>query len=311
MTTTLAQLTRPRTWAGGVAALALLLTAGCEAAPPPPPPQHAAVDQKLGEAAAPAPHGECGKPTWSYEQPQGPAQGWKDKCENGVEQSPIALTSASPTVEGPPVVQRASCTPIPVKLINEGYTVSQAIPEGACVFQLAGIDTLRAYEMHFHTQAEHHLKDVGGDQGIEVHIKTWDKDGKSVVFAIVFDTSGNVDDPALATMFQYLPGLKLCERAPKGPPPSFDINPWIAPFMSAPPQPYKKAPYFRYRGSLTTPPCDGNVDFYVRASPVPASAAQVKALRDMIGSVMPTSTNARNEQRLNSPPRAPVAYVRR
>ncbi|MBP9540282.1 MAG: carbonic anhydrase family protein, partial [Vitreoscilla sp.] len=46
----------------------------------------------------------------------------------------------------------------------------------------------------------------------------------------------------------------------------------------------KKQDYYRFSGSLTTPPCSEGVRWLVMKNPIEASAAQIKAFSDTMGS---------------------------
>ena len=45
----------------------------------------------------------------------------------------------------------------------------------------------------------------------------------------------------------------------------------------------KKQEYYRFSGSLTTPPCSEGVRWLVMKTPIEASAAQIKAFTDTMG----------------------------
>jgi carbonic anhydrase len=274
-----------------VAVFAAALALGCAGTPNGPREEHPVVGAEEASHSCPS--------TWSYAQPQGTAQGWTGMCATGQKQSPIELDTGSAT-PGAPIVEAAACAPFPVSITNEGYTVSQHIPDGMGVFRLAGeLEPYVPFELHLHTPSEHTLASGGFTANIEAHIKAKNKEGRAIVFAILFDTSSDVEDPALHQILANVPDLGVCKTLEPSPPLLMDITPWIAPFLAKPPVPYLPSSYFHYPGSLTTPPCDEGFDFYVRSRPLPASVRQMDALRAMLRRSISTPTNARNTQRTN------------
>jgi carbonic anhydrase len=56
----------------------------------------------------------------------------------------------------------------------------------------------------------------------------------------------------------------------------------------------KDTDYYRYMGSLTTPPCSEGVNWFIAADPEEASKAQIEAIAKAVG------MNSRPAQRINN-----------
>jgi carbonic anhydrase len=132
-------------------------------------------------------------------------------------------------------------------------------------------------QIHFHTPSEHVTN--GKPAPMEAHFVHKAADGALAVLG-VFYVEG-AENTALKAVFDNLPGDPM-EAAIKG----VHINPAdILPANSG---------FYRYMGSLTTPPCSEGVNWFVLKKPTTASKEQIAAMAKAIGH------NARPVQPLNN-----------
>lgn len=144
--------------------------------------------------------------------------------------------------------------------------------------------TYNLKQMHWHTPSEHRLNGV--QYAAELHQVHVADDGSRAVIAILLQEGP--PSPVLTTLKPQLDELamKPCEGE-QVVIPKFDSR-----FL-------KKRPrhYYRYLGSLTTPPCDENVIWNVLAKVKTISKEQVAALK--APACTPNKKNARPIQQLN------------
>lgn len=217
-----------------------------------------------------------GKSHWSYEGEKGPEH-WGELspeykiCQLGVEQTPIDLTDA---VAGDAGEIAFDYRPLPLRLINNGHTV-QVNAEPSCTCTIAGTP-YRLVQFHFHHPSEHRLD--GKAFEMEVHFVHKSEAGALAVVGVFFRAGAH--NAGLQPIFDQMPKSEGPEIAVAG---SFDPVPFL---------PLNRG-YFRYRGSLTTPPCFEGLTWTVFREPVEASPEQIR----QFSSLFPN--NARPIQRKN------------
>ena len=197
---------------------------------------------------------------WGYQGDRGPAQwGSLDEtfsaCAAGAEQSPIDLVDGAtgdyPAVEfdyGPRIGT----------VVNNGHTVQVNVDQGSGII----LDGTR-YELlqfHFHHGSEH---TVGGAQLLmEMHLVHRSDGGALAVVGVLLDEGAA--NETLAPIWERFP--RQGNRA-VALPEALEV----AALLPAP------QTAWRYRGSLTTPPCTEGVSWIVMTEPVTLSAAQIAA----------------------------------
>ncbi len=150
-----------------------------------------------------------------------------------------------------------------VALINNGHTLQTRL-EGENNLRLGG-KVFKLAQFHFHTPSENHVD--GKSYPLEAHYVHADENGNLAVVAVFFK-QGDAN-PALA---------KLLENIPEK-----DSNVTIsAPFDASALIPSDKD-YYRFNGSLTTPPCSEGVRWLVIKEPQTISAEQVEAFAKAMG----------------------------
>ena len=210
------------------------------------------------------PHG-AGTPHWSYEGNGAPAQ-WGGlspdfkTCAAGAEQTPIDLRGAIRAAPGPVTFGYQK---MPLTVLNNGHTIQVNTPPGNKI-SIGGT----AYELlqfHFHHPSEHLLE--GKSLAMELHFVHKAANGALAVVGVFLQPGAA--NPALTPIWNAMP-----EKA--------------EPARLLP----KERAYFRYMGSLTTPPCSEGLTWTVFRTPVQVSPEQIR----MFGALFPM--NARPAQSL-------------
>ncbi len=211
-------------------------------------------------------------PHWTYEGAEGPEH-WSElstdfkTCKLGLQQTPIDIRSGTPA-------DLAAVSPsfkiMPLKILNNGHTIqvncekgSQTVIDGQ-EFQLL--------QFHFHHPSEHLLS--GKAFGMELHFVHKSAAGQLAVLG-VFITPG-AENAALTPIWAAMPREAGDEQS---------IDATIAPADLLP----VERGFFRYSGSLTTPPCSEGVLWTVFRQPITASAAQIEQFARLFpGNARPT-----------------------
>jgi carbonic anhydrase len=197
---------------------------------------------------------------WSYEGATGPEH-WADlspdfkMCKLGMEQSPIDLKDGIKAQTGEPFTLLYQ--PVGGKIVNTGHSIQVTTNPGCAIV----IDGLR-YELiqyHFHHPSEHLVE--GRPYNLEAHFVHRAANGALTVIGTFFRT-GN-ESVALTPIFQSMPNAAGAEVPFPGtldPAAMFPVN----------------RAYYRYMGSLTTPPCLEGLIWTMFREPLEASAAQIQ-----------------------------------
>lgn len=197
---------------------------------------------------------------WGYSGENGPEHwGHVSKvCETGKNQSPINLTDTVTSELKPLAIDYQGQV---TTLTNNGHTL-QATVTGNNTLTVDGMQ-FELKQFHFHTPSENLIK--SHQYPLEAHFVNQDSDGNLAVVAVMFDIGAA--DHELAQLTQRLPG--------KG-----DAVPVSFPVKDLLPTAQK---YYRFNGSLTTPPCSEGVRWFVMKQPKTLSTAQENALTSMMG----------------------------
>lgn len=210
---------------------------------------------------------------WGYEGQHGPSH-WGEfasECANGVNQSPINIESATEAnLEKLSFDYQGQV----VSLLNNGHTLQT---------QLEGINTLvidgksfTLKQFHFHTPSENHVD--GKEYPLEAHFVHADKAGHLAVVAVFFELGD--DNSELAKLLDNIPekGADLPIDVP------FNASALLSDTND----------YYRFSGSLTTPPCSEGVRWLVLKTPQTVSAKQAALFNKIMGN------NNRPLQKLNA-----------
>ncbi|MGR4990476.1 carbonic anhydrase [Vibrio rotiferianus] len=206
--------------------------------------------------------GTANAANWGYEGEHGPAH-WGEfasECAKGQNQSPINIDS---TIEAKLAKLQFNYDGKVISLLNNGHTLQTSL-EGNNTLKVDGKDfTLKQF--HFHTPSENHVD--GKEYPLEAHFVHSDEDGNLAVVAVFFKVGEA--NPALAKLLQNIPD-KEQNVAIKAP---FDADALI---------PMDKE-YYRFNGSLTTPPCSEGVRWLVLKEAQSISPEQVKEFAKVMG----------------------------
>ncbi len=231
----------------------------------------------LCRAGAEESAGAHAAPHWTYEGAGGP-EAWGGLsadfkvCTLGMEQTPIDLKAAIRAQTG---LVEPSFQPMPLTILNNGHTIQVNCAAGSRTM-ISG-EAFELLQFHFHHPSEHLL--AGKPFELELHFVHKSAAGRLAVLG-VFIRLGQ-ENAALAPIWAAMP-----DQAGEPVTAGATIDP--AALLPLGRQ------YFRYHGSLTTPPCSEGVLWTVYTDPIEASADQIRRFAALF------PVNARPVQPLNS-----------
>jgi len=205
---------------------------------------------------------------WGYTGHEGPSN-WGDldskytMCKAGSSQSPINISKAV-TIESDDLKDikfnyRTGASGV----VNNGHTV-QVNVKGGSFITVDGIK-FSLKQFHFHTPSENQIE--GKNFPLEAHFVHASEDGKLAVVAVMFEDGK--ENPILKKIWNKMPH-NAGKTASCGLP-SKVINDLLP----------KEREYYRFSGSLTTPPCSEGVRWFVMKDYSHISAAQTKEFLEL------------------------------
>jgi carbonic anhydrase len=213
---------------------------------------------------------------WSYEAADGP-ESWADidptnkACALGSHQSPINIAD-SIRAQLPPLKLNWSRRTSTIQ--NNGHTIQVNIADGSTLTAPSGNFNLAQF--HFHRPSEHQFN--GKTYPMEVHFVHSNPSGSLAVVGVMME-SGK-PNAVFRKIVTTMP-------AAEGPPVKADAA--INPNSLLP----RKRTYYRYSGSLTTPPCTETVDWLVLTESIQVGSEDIEAFAKLY------QMNARPVQRTN------------
>jgi len=201
---------------------------------------------------------------WSYEGEGGPSH-WGDidprftACKNGVNQSPIDLKGFTES-ELPPI--EFNYTLVSTDILDNGHSEQVNMKEGSSIT----VDNIKfdLKQFHFHSPSENNIN--GKSFPLEAHFVHASKDGKLAVIAVMFEEG--TENPALKELWENMPKKVGEDHA-------IDAKHLDALLP-------KERDYYRFNGSLTTPPCTEGVRWLVMKKSVTLSKAQVETFKEVM-----------------------------
>lgn len=195
---------------------------------------------------------------WTYSGQAGPEH-WGEldakfaTCATGKNQSPIDLTGFTDG-ELPPI--GIQYTTQGTEILNNGHTVQVNVAPGSTI-DVNG-HSFELKQFHFHTPSENHI--AGKSYPMEAHFVHADKAGNLAVIAVMFD-EGKANTE-LAKAWSGIPMHSGDQHA---------LTTAVNPAALLP----DNRDYYRFTGSLTTPPCSEGVTWLVMKDSLPVSGEQV------------------------------------
>jgi carbonic anhydrase len=221
--------------------------------------------------------GETKGAHWSYEEDLGPKE-WANldekysMCTEGLNQSPINITN---TVDASLKALVFEGDAKATSFVNNGHTVEVNF-SSANSFT---VDSKKYYlkQIHFHTPSENQVD--GKSYPMEAHLVHANSAGNLAVVGVLFEEAKY--NLVLNKLLRNLPENEGDREVLKSDILGYDILP-------------ASKEYYRFNGSLTTPPCSEGVKWFVLRTPVELSKSQLNDFME----VMPT--NNRPIQKINA-----------
>ncbi|MGV6858112.1 MAG: carbonic anhydrase [bacterium] len=199
------------------------------------------------------------KAHWGYSGEAGPSHwgsldGAYTTCGTGKNQSPINLSGF---IEADMMPIQFDYGTKAHEILNNGHTVQANYQPGSSI--TVDGHSFELKQFHFHAPSENTIN--GESFPMEAHLVHADKDGNLAVVAVMF-REGEANH-ALESLWSSMPEKAGTTTAL---PAAVSVN-GILP---------TNRDYYRFNGSLTTPPCSEGVEWLVLKTPVTASAAQIE-----------------------------------
>ena len=193
---------------------------------------------------------------WNYEE-NGPSH-WAEfskTCGVGIHQSPVnIMPGKSMSMNHDYDLSMHEDVNTMAKIIDNGHSI-KVTPEQSGTIVLHG-EEFKLLQFHFHGKSEHTVD--GKRYDMVAHMVHQNPKTKQLAVVAVFFKEGKAS-PILDTVINNMgKSVKLDPQ---------DLLP------------QDTAHYFHYIGSLTTPPCSENVQWYLLKTPKTASAAQIAHFR--------------------------------
>lgn len=216
--------------------------------------------------------------TWGYTGHTGPEH-WGaiseqfKTCGTGVNQSPINIQDSVEADMAPIQFNYVSNTQA---ILNNGHTIQVNVAPGSSI-QLDHT-TFELKQFHFHTPSENQINNQSFP--LEAHFVHADSNGNLAVVGVMFNPGQA--NPQITQLWEKMPA-KAGTTIPLD---------WSAKQIQAllP----KGTEYYRFNGSLTTPPCTEGVRWVVMQEPMPIASTQVERFAKIV------HTNSRPVQKLHA-----------
>ncbi len=181
-------------------------------------------------------------------------------CSQGLNQSPIDIQSA---VKAELKDIKFDYSGQAVSITNNGHTLQASVTENNTI----SVDgkTFELKQFHFHTPSENHVD--GQSYPLEAHYVHSDAAGHLAVVALFFKLGES--NPQLEKLLAVAPEEEADAKLAK----AFDVAALLP----------KQKQYYRFNGSLTTPPCSEGVRWLVLKQPLTLSASQFERFEQLMG----------------------------
>lgn len=197
---------------------------------------------------------------WSYEG-EGSPEHWAElngeykTCQKGMNQSPINIDTTVQAHVSPLITHYSDG---PITLINNGHTIQAGLKQTTADAVMIDGVAFTLQQFHFHAPSENTVH--GKHYAMEMHLVHKDAKGAVAVVAVMFDKGAA--NPELNKLWSAMPekaeqDVKITTQ--------MDLNALLP----------KDKTYWRFSGSLTTPPCSEGVTWIVLKHPLTLSAEQL------------------------------------
>lgn len=220
-------------------------------------------------------------PHWGYQGEDG-AENWGKLhpdfalCATGKNQSPIDITN---TLDADTPTITVNYVANGNEVLHNGHTIQVNFAAGSSI-TLRG-NTYQLKQFHFHTPSENLID--GKSYPLEGHLVHADDKGNLAVIGVMFNV-GEVN-PVLTAAWQNMPNKADTKNTIATPVNALGLLP-------------NNQDYYRFNGSLTTPPCSEGVTWIVMKDAMTASQAQIN---QFVGAMGHTANN-RPVQPVNARP---------
>ncbi len=210
---------------------------------------------------------------WGYEAENGPDV-WGQLspeyslCAEGKHQSPIDLVNPTPAELPPIFCEYYRTTDLNIR--NNGHTIEVSYPEGSWI-EVDGV-RYQLLQFHFHAPSEHTV--AGESFDMEMHLVHKSEEGSLAVVGLLIEKGKHNSE--LESVWAHLPDTAGETRNIENV--NIDLQLMLSPTGTA----QTVSDYYRYDGSLTTPPCSEEVQWIVLTTPVEMSEAQIAAFKAII-----------------------------
>ncbi len=201
---------------------------------------------------------------WGYNGDIGPAAWTKLKPEfsacAGKNQSPINVES---TLDAQLPAVRFDYKAGGTEVVNNGHAIQVNYEAGNSI-RTDGIQ-FELKQFHFHSPSENQIN--GKSFPLEAHLVHADKDGNLAVVAVLFDLGPA--NPVVSAAWRQMPKSEGKAALPT----KVSANGLLP----------TNRDYYRYNGSLTTPPCSEGVRWIILKKPMTISKEQLEAFKTTLG----------------------------
>ncbi len=202
---------------------------------------------------------------WGYGEKNGPAH-WGDlnaeyaTCKTGRNQSPVNLTDE---IEAElPAIDFKYDGKV-TAILNNGHTIKAEYAPGSTITANGKVFELKQFHFHFPSENNIHGKSFP----MEAHFVHAAKDGSLAVIGVMMEVGE--ENATLAKLWEKMP-MKAGEKN------VLDTTVKAADLLP------ENRDYYRFNGSLTTPPCTEGVLWLVMKTPITISEDQLKAFQKVM-----------------------------
>jgi carbonic anhydrase len=204
---------------------------------------------------------------WSYEG-EGSPEHWSElspenqQCKTGMNQSPIDISHALAAHVAPLISHYPDS---PESILNNGHTIQATMSAKSDDTITIDGNVFKLQQFHFHSPSENTLN--GKHAAMELHLVHKNAEGELAVVAVMFNTGAANDE--LTRLWQAMPSKAESQQPLMQ---QIDVSKLL---------PLDKT-YYRFSGSLTTPPCSEGVRWVVMKHPLTLSVEQLKQFTDVM-----------------------------